>query len=142
MSPFLCATQNGYAFALDNPDEATDLLIDANSDALTDRALVRASMQAIIDGHYFRTASGTTGSFDPAKIEAIGSYLFQSQILLDADGKQLRTSPTSARLLLPMNTGVDDVPELSLCRLQQNDRVPESERENRIRSFPCLGVIH
>jgi ABC-type nitrate/sulfonate/bicarbonate transport system substrate-binding protein len=90
---FLRATRKGYEYALDNPDQAADLLIAANSDAVTDRALVRASMQSIIDGHYFRPVDGKTGSFDPTKMEAIGNYLFRSQILLDADGKPLADKP-------------------------------------------------
>jgi hypothetical protein len=50
-------------------------------------------MQSIIDGHYFRPVDGKAGSFDPTKMEAIGNYLFRSQILLDADGKPLADKP-------------------------------------------------
>lgn len=35
------ATRKGYDFAVDRPDEAVDLMIAANSDALTNPALVR-----------------------------------------------------------------------------------------------------
>lgn len=36
-------------------------MIAANSDALTNPALVRASLKALIDGRYFRTQDGMTG---------------------------------------------------------------------------------
>ncbi len=93
---FLQATRKGYAFAVENPDEATDLLISANKDALTNRALIRASLQALIDGHYLRTTSGVIGKMEPAKMEAIGTYLFDAKILKDSDGKVLATKPDMA----------------------------------------------
>lgn len=90
---FVEATRKGYEFAVEHPDAATDLLVAANKDALTDRAFVRASLQALIDGHYFRTTDGITGRIDPAKMTAIGDYLFTSQILKDGDGKVLAEKP-------------------------------------------------
>lgn len=90
---FLQATRKGYAFAVENPDEATDLLIAANKDALTNRALIRASLQALIDGHYLRTTSGVIGKMEPAKMEAIGTYLFDAKILKDGNGKVLAARP-------------------------------------------------
>lgn len=90
---FVEATRRGYEFAVDHPDEATDLLISANRDALTDRKLIRASLQALIDGHYFRAADGTVGTMDPQKMEAIGSYLFDAGILKTEDGAPLETRP-------------------------------------------------
>ncbi|MGV8938638.1 MAG: ABC transporter substrate-binding protein [Allorhizobium sp.] len=93
---FLQATRRGYAFAVDNPDQAVDVMIAANSDALTDRALVRASLQALIAGHYFRSASGDVGRIDPAKIETIGNYLFDANILKDADGNRVSRKPDFA----------------------------------------------
>ncbi|TDK29608.1 ABC transporter substrate-binding protein [Rhizobium deserti] len=90
---FTQATARGYAYAADHPDEAVDLMIAANSDSLTDRALVRASLQALIDGHYLRTADGIIGRIDPAKMAAMGNYLFDAKILKDADGKPLAIKP-------------------------------------------------
>jgi ABC-type nitrate/sulfonate/bicarbonate transport system substrate-binding protein len=90
---FLQATRKGYDFAVDHPDDAVDLMIAANSDALTNRALVEASLKALIAGHYFRTNDGITGRIDPAKMTEIGNYLFQAKILQDADGKALEAAP-------------------------------------------------
>jgi len=90
---FVQATRRGYAFAVDHPDEATDLMIAANSDALTDRTFIRASLAALIDGHYLKSEKGVIGNIDPAKIEAIAGYLFTAGILKDADGKTIAEKP-------------------------------------------------
>jgi ABC-type nitrate/sulfonate/bicarbonate transport system substrate-binding protein len=93
---FLQATVKGFDFAVRNPDEAVTLMIAANEDALSNPALVRASLTALIDGHYLRTATGVTGRIDPAKMDAIGDYLFEAKILKDADGKPLLSKPDFA----------------------------------------------
>lgn len=90
---FISATQRGYAYAVDHPDEAATMLIAANSDTLTDPALIRASLQALIDGHYLRTTDGAIGTIAATKIEAIGQYLFTAGILRDANGMVLTDQP-------------------------------------------------
>ena len=90
---FVEATRKGYQFAVDNPDQATDLMIAANSDSLTDRALVRNSLQTLIDGHYFRSVEGVIGTIDPAKMKGIGAYLFKAGMLKGADAKPLAELP-------------------------------------------------
>ena len=75
------------------PQEAGDLLIAANKDALTDPALIQASLKALVDGHFLRSEAGVIGTIDPAKVEAIGNYLFNAGILLDGDGKVLKERP-------------------------------------------------
>ncbi|RYE45360.1 MAG: ABC transporter substrate-binding protein [Hyphomicrobiales bacterium] len=90
---FIGATQRGYAYAVDHPDEAADILIAANSDILTDRKLIRASLQALIDGHYLQGADGAIGAIAPAKMEAIGQYLFAAGILHDGNGMALADKP-------------------------------------------------
>ena len=90
---FAKATQRGYEFAVEHPDEAAELLIAANEDILTDPALIHASLKALVDGNYLRTPDGVAGIIDPAKIEAIGNYLFASGILRDGDGNVVRDRP-------------------------------------------------
>ena len=93
---FIAASKRGYAYAVANPDEAADILVAANSDVLTDRALIRASLQALIDGHYLQSADGVIGTIDPAKMEAIADYLFTAGILRDGNGNPVATRPDIA----------------------------------------------
>lgn len=90
---FIGATQRGYAYAVDHPDAAADILIAANSDVLTDRNLIRASLQALIGGHYLKSADGVIGTMVPEKVEAIGQYLFAAGILKDGNGTVLAEKP-------------------------------------------------
>lgn len=90
---FVQATRRGYEYAVEHPDEAAEILIAANSDVLTDPALIRASLKALIDGNYLRSADGVIGTIDPAKIEAMGEFLFTSGILRDADGNPVTDRP-------------------------------------------------
>lgn len=90
---FIAATRRGYAFAVENPDEAAEILIAANSDVLTDGTLIRASLQALIDGHYFRSADGVIGTIDPAKMEATANFLMEADVLVDVDGNPLTDRP-------------------------------------------------
>lgn len=93
---FIAATRRGYAFAVEHPEEAADLLIAANSDVLTDRPLIEASLKALVDGHYLQSAAGVIGTIDPAKMEAIGDYLFKAGILRDGDGNPVKQRPDFA----------------------------------------------
>ncbi|AID31145.1 myristoyl transferase [Mesorhizobium huakuii 7653R] len=95
-SAFIQATRRGYQFTVDHPAEAAALLIAGNKDALTNPALIEASLKALIDGHYLRAENGAIGTMDPAKMDAIGDYLFKAGILRDADGKVLTQRPDFA----------------------------------------------
>lgn len=83
---FLAATRQGYAFAVENPDAAVDMLLAGTDGLLTDRAFVRASLQALIDGQYLRGPNGETGTISDAKMAEIGAYLHRAGVLKDADG--------------------------------------------------------
>lgn len=90
---FLAATLEGYEYAADHPEEAGKLLVAANADALPDDELVQASLKELVEGHYLRAEDGTIGRIDPAKVEGIGAYLFEHQILKDGNGAALTEKP-------------------------------------------------
>lgn len=90
---FVQATQRGYALAVDHPREAGELLIAANKDTLNNPGLIHASLKALNDGQFLKSANGAIGTMDKAKMEAMGGYLFASGILLDGDGKALKQKP-------------------------------------------------
>jgi ABC-type nitrate/sulfonate/bicarbonate transport system substrate-binding protein len=93
---FLRATRRGYGFAADRPDEAAALLVAANAATLTNPALVNASMRLLAGGGYLKGADGAVGRIDPVRTEAMGRYLYEAGILLDADGAPLRQAPDFA----------------------------------------------
>jgi ABC-type nitrate/sulfonate/bicarbonate transport system substrate-binding protein len=93
---FLKASRRGYAYAVESPDEAATILVDANKDMLSDPALIRASLKALVDGHYLAGPDGAVGEIDPRKIEAMGAFLFSADILRDANGNALAARPDFA----------------------------------------------
>lgn len=93
---FITASQRGYEHAIAHPDEAADILVSANADVLLDRDFVRASLQALIDGNYLAGENGETGVIDPAKMDAMGNFLFEAGILKDGDGAPLTVKPNFA----------------------------------------------
>lgn len=90
---FLKATLKGYAYAADHPDEAADILIAANPDALTNKPLVHASLDMLVKDHYLRGQDGVIGRIDPPKAIGIGTYLFNNHILKDQNGAVLAKAP-------------------------------------------------
>ncbi|WP_454852324.1 ABC transporter substrate-binding protein [Rhizobium binxianense] len=90
---FIQATRQGYAYSVDHLDEACDLLISGSNGALLNTELVKASQKALIDGHFLKSENGAIGTVDPAKAEAIGAFLVEHGILLDANGAALKEKP-------------------------------------------------
>ncbi|MBX4971147.1 ABC-type nitrate/sulfonate/bicarbonate transport system substrate-binding protein [Rhizobium binae] len=90
---FIQATRQGYAYSVDHPEEACDLLISNSNGALMNTELVKASQKALIDGHFLKSEAGVIGTIDPAKADAIGGFLLENGILLDANGATLKEKP-------------------------------------------------
>ena len=94
---FIEATYEGYAYAVAHPEEAAEILVEENPDALTNPELVRASMQALIEGDYLKGEDGTIGLIDPEKMQRMGTFLFENGILRDADGDVAEDAPDFSR---------------------------------------------
>lgn len=90
---FIAATRRGYAFAVDKPEEAADILIRGNQDVLTEDRLIRASLKALIDGHFLRDTDGTVGKMRPEMMVALGAFLFQADVLYDENGELIKEQP-------------------------------------------------
>lgn len=90
---FLATTERGYAFALQHLIEAADILPDGTDDMLSNSELVGASMGEMVDGNDLADQDGRIGRIDPARIEAIGTFLFENGILRDSDGEALIGRP-------------------------------------------------
>lgn len=87
VAAFMRATQKGYAWAADHPQEAADILIAAGD--FPNPELVRGSMQAIVHGGYLRDADRPVGGIDPARFAAMARFLFDAGVLKDAGGTAL-----------------------------------------------------
>lgn len=90
---FVQAAQRGYAFAAENPEAAADILIEETAGMLSNPALVRASMQALVTGGYLRDPGEPVGLIDEDMVRDMTSFLFQAGILRDGNGKKLGKQP-------------------------------------------------
>ena len=90
---FLAATTKGYAYASEHPQEAAKLLLAANPQTLKNPAIVEQSMAMLAGDGYLTNAAGQVGVVDPAMWTTFGDYLYDHQVLTNADGKPVATRP-------------------------------------------------
>ena len=84
---FMAATQEGYAWAAQNPEAAAEILIGAGDFPNPD--LVRGSMQAIVDGGYLVDGARPVGGIDADRFAATARFLFDSDVLKGPGGETL-----------------------------------------------------
>ena len=84
VTAFMKATQRGYAWAADHPQEAADLMIAAGD--FPNAALVEGSMKAIVAGNYLRDGDTAVGAIDGARLERMVGFLAENGVLKGADG--------------------------------------------------------
>ncbi|MDV7090845.1 ABC transporter substrate-binding protein [Rhodococcus sp. IEGM 248] len=89
---FVQALQRGYQFAADRPDEAAQILIDANPGAFTDESLVRESQQ-MLSSEYMKDSSGKVGTQTAEQWAGYSGFLFKHGLLTGPDGAPLTTEP-------------------------------------------------
>ena len=91
---FVRAVARGYAFAVEHPDTAADVLIAANPDTLgTAENLVRRSAKLMAEEGYLVSAEREIGAVDPEAWDAFGAFLFAGGFLTDAEGKPVEEEP-------------------------------------------------
>ena len=97
---FLAAVRRGYNYALTNPDEAADILVDQAGEAQLDPELTHASMQEIVDGNYWTTDDPTAvpGTVNLEAAQAYIDFLYENGTYTDADGSPLPAAPQAADL--------------------------------------------
>lgn len=97
---FLAAVRRGYDYALANPDEAADILVDQAGEAQLDPELTHASMQEIVDGNYWTTDDPTAvpGTVNLEAAQAYIDFLYENGTYTDADGSPLPAAPQAADL--------------------------------------------
>ncbi|MDH3752860.1 MAG: ABC transporter substrate-binding protein [Acidimicrobiia bacterium] len=89
---FMSATKRGYEWGAANPDEASQLLIDANPGVFNEPELVERS-QALMSDEFFLDENGEWGTIDVDRFAAYSSFLYNAGIISDADGNSLAEEP-------------------------------------------------
>jgi len=90
---FLAATQQGYAYAAEHPDEAAQILLAANPQTLKNPAVVKQSAEMLAKDGYYTSAAGAIGTIDGPMVSTFYDFLYANKLLTDADGKALTTKP-------------------------------------------------
>jgi len=90
---FVQAAQRGYAFAAENPFEAAEILTDETAGVLTNPELVRASMEALVDGGFLKDPGEPVGLIDDEMFGAITRFLFETGVMLGEDGRPFDAMP-------------------------------------------------
>jgi ABC-type nitrate/sulfonate/bicarbonate transport system substrate-binding protein len=91
---FVQAVQKGYQFAVDNPEEAAQILIDANPGAFEEEELVTRS-QAMLSADYMTDANGAVGPQVAEQWSAFTQFLFDEGLLVDEAGAVLTEPPAA-----------------------------------------------
>ncbi len=90
---FVQAAQRGYDFAANNPVAAADILIAETAGMMSNPALVRASMDALVDGGYLQDPGEAVGMIDGEMFANITGFLFEAGIMRGEDGRPLAQMP-------------------------------------------------
>jgi ABC-type nitrate/sulfonate/bicarbonate transport system substrate-binding protein len=95
---FIAAVQKGYQYATQHPQQAANLLIQANESVLgAQKQLVDQS--ALLEAQqYYKPTSGAIGSQTAARWKALTDFLFQNGLLTNSAGKPLATEPDPSSL--------------------------------------------
>lgn len=94
---FVAATVQGWEWAQQNPDESAQILIDANPGAFTNEKLVFESNKLLAD-QYWLDANGQFGCQTLKTWTDYPTFLYENNVLKDADGNDLTSPPDFASL--------------------------------------------
>ncbi|MDN3311293.1 ABC transporter substrate-binding protein [Microbacterium oryzae] len=95
---FTRALQRGYAYAAEHPDEAADLLIEANPDSLGGaEELVHRSARMLADDGYLLADGRAVGEIDPRLWDEFGEFLLDGGFLVDEAGERVTDAPDWSR---------------------------------------------
>ncbi|CAN5330917.1 ABC transporter substrate-binding protein [soil metagenome] len=89
---FVQALAHGYQDAIDDPDAAAQVLIDANPTVLTEPDLVKKS-QEMLSSTYMLDKDGKFGLQTEEQWAGLGGFYLKAGLLADANGTPLTTAP-------------------------------------------------
>jgi ABC-type nitrate/sulfonate/bicarbonate transport system substrate-binding protein len=94
---FVQASAKGFQYAVDNPTEAGQILIDSNPGAFTNPELVMASAKLLAE-EYYLDANGVFGTQTAGQWADYAAFLFEQGLLVDKDGKPLTVAPDTTKM--------------------------------------------
>ena len=89
---FVQAIQRGFQDAVDNPDEAAEILQKQNPDVLTDLEFLKKS-QRMLSEKYMLDENGKFGTQTQEQWSELGQFLFDNKLLVDASNNPLTEAP-------------------------------------------------
>ncbi|MBS2963140.1 ABC transporter substrate-binding protein [Actinocrinis puniceicyclus] len=95
---FLAAVLRGYQYATDHPQQAANLLIQANQSALGGQKQLVDESANLEAAQYYKDAGGKVGVQSQARWQALTDFLYRNGILADASGKALAAPPQLSTL--------------------------------------------
>lgn len=96
---FVAATVRGFQLAADDPERASQLLIDENPGAFdANPELPLASARYLAEGGYLETPDGQVGVQTLERWQGYSGFLFEQGLLVDAAGAPLAKAPDYSRL--------------------------------------------
>lgn len=90
---FVQAVQRGYAFALEQPGEAAEILIAESGGMLTNPELVHGSMKMLVDGGFLQDPGEPVGHVDEKMMRELAAFLVDAGALRDENGQKLSAAP-------------------------------------------------
>lgn len=95
---FLAATLKGYQYAAAHPQQAANLLIQANQSALGGQRDLIDQSAALEAAQYYKDTDGKIGVQSQTRWKSLTDFLFGNGILADASGKALSSEPPLSSL--------------------------------------------
>ncbi len=90
---FVQAVQRGYSFAVENPDQAADILIAADPELFAGQEELVHASTALLAKDYFVADGIAVGAAQPDYWTDHGAFLLEQGLLTDSDGKPLTQAP-------------------------------------------------
>jgi len=96
---FIGATVRGFQFGADKPDEAAEILVNANPGVFdANRDLPRDSQRYLVENKLLVDDAGEVGTQTLGRWQGYSGFLYEQGLLVGADGKALTAPPDYASL--------------------------------------------
>jgi len=90
---FVGAVQRGYGYAAEHPDEAAEILIEANLDTLGEAEELVTRSTRLLAERYFVADGVAVGEAVPEKWDDFGAFLIENGVVADDSGQTLTEAP-------------------------------------------------